>query len=78
MFSEMLQLPGQAFRNEDTSIYQDIKWNRDHKIKLMQNKAWMGSWATTFIFDTILCFILLLYIYYSISKHILKKESNNL
>ena len=26
MFSEMLQLPGQAFRNEDTSIYQDIKW----------------------------------------------------
>ena len=28
MFSEMLQLPGQAFRNEDTSIYQDIKWNR--------------------------------------------------
>jgi len=43
MFSEMLQLPGQAFRNEDSSIYQDIKWNRDHKIKLMQNKAWIGS-----------------------------------
>ena len=42
MFSEMLQLPGQAFRNEDTSIYQDIKWNRD-KIKLMQNKARIGS-----------------------------------
>lgn len=39
----MLQLPGQAFRNEDTGIYQDTKWNRDHKIELMQNKAWMGS-----------------------------------
>lgn len=39
----MLQLPSQAFRNEDISIYQDTKWTRDHKIKLMQNKAWMSS-----------------------------------